>query len=182
MNSLRAVAPVARVATSSKVLQKNDVIDGLLPSCSTCSSSKKEMRTIFVGEFYNYSFISFPGATTQDMEYFLKPLMNREPNHIVLHVGTNNLGEQEPQEIAEKIQILAKQITELGIGSSVSSIITGRDGLSEKASKVNVILKKNLPSKIELIDHSSITEGHLNGSGLHLNQRWGTGLQFDKAY
>ena len=52
MNSLRAVAPVA---ASSKVLQKNDVIDELLASCSTCSSSKNEMRTIFVGEFYNYS-------------------------------------------------------------------------------------------------------------------------------
>ena len=52
MNSLRAVAPVA---TSSKVLQKNDVIDELLASCSTCNSSKNEMRTIFVGEFYNYS-------------------------------------------------------------------------------------------------------------------------------
>ena len=117
--------------------------------------------------------------TTQDMEYFLKPLMNREPNHIVLHVGINNLGEQEPQDIAENIQILAKQITELGIGSSVSSIITRRDGLSEKASKVNVLLRKSLPSKIELIDHSSITEGHLNGSGLHLNQRGDGAMAFN---
>ena len=49
----------------------------------------------------------------------------------------------------------------------------------EKASKVNVILKKNLPSKIELIDHSSITEGHLNGSGLHLNQRGDGALAFN---
>ena len=56
---------------------------------------------------------SFPGATTQDMEYFLKPLMNREPNHIVMPVRTNNLCEQEPQDIAENIEILAKQITYL---------------------------------------------------------------------
>ena len=63
MNSLCAVAPVA---TSSKVLQKNDVIDELLASCSTCSSSKNEMRMIFVREFYNYSVFSTvrPSATS----------------------------------------------------------------------------------------------------------------------
>ena len=139
----------------------------------------KNLKGYLMSRTKSVKVCSFPGATTQDMEYFLKPLMNREPNHIVLHVGTNNLGEQEPQETAEKIQILAKQITELGIGCSVSSIITRRDGLSEKASKVNVIFEKNLPSKIELIDHSSITEGHLNGSGLHLNQRGDGALAFN---
>ena len=45
--------------------------------------------------------------------------------------------------------------------------------------KVYVLLKKSLPSKIELIDHSSITEGHLNGSGLHLNQRGDGAMAFN---
>ena len=63
MNSLQAVAPVA---TSSKVLQKNDVIDELLASCSTCSSSKNEMRTIFVGNSIITPFFSTvrPSATS----------------------------------------------------------------------------------------------------------------------
>ena len=34
---------------------------------------------------------SFPGATTQDMHHYLKPLLTRKPDHVTLHCSTNNL-------------------------------------------------------------------------------------------
>ena len=34
---------------------------------------------------------SVPGATTQDMHHYLKLLLARKPDHVILHCGTNNL-------------------------------------------------------------------------------------------
>ncbi|CAB4038575.1 Hypothetical predicted protein, partial [Paramuricea clavata] len=31
----------------------------------------------------------FPGATTEDMKYYVKPTLERNPELVVLHVGTN---------------------------------------------------------------------------------------------
>ena len=34
---------------------------------------------------------SFPGATAEEMNFFLKPLISRKPDEIILHTGTNDL-------------------------------------------------------------------------------------------
>ena len=34
---------------------------------------------------------SFSGADTADMEHFLQPLINKEPDQIILHIGTNDV-------------------------------------------------------------------------------------------
>ena len=49
----------------------------------------------------------FPGATIQDMVSYLKPLINRKPDHLLIHIGANNLSTDSPQEIAENIAALA---------------------------------------------------------------------------
>ena len=46
---------------------------------------------------------SFPGATTEDMEDFVKPLLRKKPDNVVLHTGTNDLNTQEPRLTAEGI-------------------------------------------------------------------------------
>ena len=38
----------------------------------------------------------FPGATTQDMVSYLKPLINRKPDHLLIHIGANNLSTDSP--------------------------------------------------------------------------------------
>ena len=50
---------------------------------------------------------SFPGATTDDMEYFVKPVLRNEPDNVVLHVGTNDINSQVPRLTAEGIVNLA---------------------------------------------------------------------------
>ena len=53
---------------------------------------------------------SFSGATTEDMESHLIPLVNKKPDHILLHVGTNNLATDTPEVIVEKLfQLVNKQ-------------------------------------------------------------------------
>lgn len=50
---------------------------------------------------------SFPGATTDDTEYFVKPVLRNKPDNVVLHVGTNDLNSQVPRLTAEGIVKLA---------------------------------------------------------------------------
>ena len=57
------------------------------------------------------------------MVSYLNPLINRKPDHILLHVGTNNLATDSPQEIAENIVALMNLITDRGIECSVSEIL-----------------------------------------------------------
>ena len=116
---------------------------------------------------------SFSGATTDDMDFFLKPLLNREPDHLILHTGTNDLRGQNPEEIAKRIRLLAEQIYQKGITCTVSLLLTRSDDedLDMKVKQVNDILFRTLPSAIKVIEHNNISHHHLNKSGLHLNRR-----------
>ena len=116
----------------------------------------------------------FPGATTVDMVSFIQPLIARKPDHIILHIGTNDLAVDSPQEIAQKIVALTKIVTDNGIGCTVSEILKRDDYLSLVSQEVNRLLKQMLPEHIKLVSNDSIKTHHLNRSGLHLNSR-GTG-------
>ena len=35
---------------------------------------------------------SFAGATTSDMSHYVKPTLNKKPDQIILHAGTNDIG------------------------------------------------------------------------------------------
>lgn len=52
---------------------------------------------------------SFSGAKTEDMEDYLKPLIRKEPDEIILHVGTNNVREE------DSARMVADHIVNLGI-------------------------------------------------------------------
>ncbi|CAB3990522.1 Hypothetical predicted protein [Paramuricea clavata] len=54
---------------------------------------------------------SFSGATTSDMEDFLRPVLRKEPNKIILHIGTNDINYQTAQTVAERVLNLGIQIT-----------------------------------------------------------------------
>ena len=116
---------------------------------------------------------SFPGATTEDMEDFVKPLLRKKPDNVILHIGTNDLNTQEPRLTAEGIVNLALQIegdapeTNLAI----SGLITRADDKDGKVSSVNKILKKFCrQNHWNFIEHNNINQTHLNRGGLHLSQ------------
>ena len=53
---------------------------------------------------------SFSGARVEDMEDYLKPLIRKEPDELILHMGTNNIRDDDPREVAEGIVNVAFQI------------------------------------------------------------------------
>ena len=105
---------------------------------------------------------SFPGTTTEDVVSYLTPLINKRPDHILLHIGTNNLVTDSPQEIAENILALTQMVTDKGIACAVSKIIR-RDDLSLVGQDVNRILTNMLPEQVKLVCNDSIGTHHLNG-------------------
>lgn len=118
--------------------------------------------------------MSFSGATIECMQDYMKPSIRDNPNHFILHVGTNNLNSTEPAiDIAQSIIKQALTLKNEKHDVSVSSIILRKDNWNNKAIEVNENLKELCEEKnIFFIDHSnSIKQRHLNRSRLHLNMK-----------
>ena len=103
------------------------------------------------------------------MSDFIKPLINKKPDEIIIHCGTNDLCSiKTPEEIVDKILKLRLVIVSYGIRCTVSNIVKREDGYQEKAAEVNQLLFEEIPVG-QLIDNGGLESRHLNGSRLHLN-------------
>lgn len=117
---------------------------------------------------------SFSGATTSDMQHYLKPTLEKNPQQIILHVGTNDLRDESPTIVADKIVDLARRIeTETNAEVILSELVTRVDGTpTDSVRNVNKKLKKFCNQNgWRIIHHQNITANGLNRSGLHLNER-----------
>lgn len=115
---------------------------------------------------------SFSGANVKDMNSHVVPALNRAPQKIILHCGTNDLSsEQTPAEIANSIVKLAAEMKDEDNEIFVSGLVRRNDEFNGKAIEVNKFLSRKCSlQNFPFIDNSNIDERcHLNGSGLHLN-------------
>ena len=125
---------------------------------------------------------SFPGCTTSDMFDFVKPILRRKPNRLIIHVGANSLRDAaSPRACAEKIVDLAREIestapdTELVLSTLVAR--SDDEELAKQVTETNSVLTRFCrQNEWKIIDNSNISADlHLNLSGLHLNKK-GTSL------
>ena len=79
---------------------------------------------------------TFPGATSEDMKSYIEPTLKSKPDEIILHCGTNDLRNEEPQEIAEKIAARnsSPRAESNLIGTNTKNRLP-RTGIEEKSSK-----------------------------------------------
>ena len=124
----------------------------------------------------------YPGTTVSDMEDYVKPLVRRSPENVILHVGTNDLRSCPPRNIADSILNLVTQVKQdsptTSVGVSELIIRTDSDALARKARQVNSILRDYCEhNKIVFMKNSNITTEHLNHKGLHLNRQGSVALQ-----
>ena len=102
---------------------------------------------------------SFSGSTVQDMEYFVEPLLARCPDHIIIHIGTNNLSDESmtADRIADDIFQLANKIEECEIKCTISELITRRDENNEKVKLLNKKLEeRKSKTNIGLVKHDNL--------------------------
>ncbi|CAB4022193.1 Hypothetical predicted protein, partial [Paramuricea clavata] len=95
---------------------------------------------------FNTQIKTFPGAKVSDMEYYVKPTLARTPDHLILHVGTNDVRQSTPQEITNAISMLGQQIKkELPTTNlAISEVITRNDdpSLNTKITELNTKLSQ----------------------------------------
>ena len=85
----------------------------------------------------------FSRSTTEDMKTYIQPSLKRDPDLVIINVGTNDLGSsQDPETIAKNIIDIAKNSTTNKNEILVSSIVPRRDNLNGKSCQVNNILQK----------------------------------------
>ncbi len=87
---------------------------------------------------------SFPGATTSHMKHHIVPCMERKPDHVVLHIGCNDIRSKDtPSAIASRIVELANGVQNENTTVTISALVLRNDSneLNEKTA-VNAELKK----------------------------------------
>ena len=116
----------------------------------------------------------FSGAKVRCMKDHIKPSLRENPDHVILHVGTNDLDSDRPPDlIAKSVVDVACSMKNGEHDVTISNLIVRADRFREKAAEVNEYLAKFCVERnLHLIDHSKrLKTQYLNGSKLHLNRR-----------
>ena len=116
----------------------------------------------------------FPGASANDMHHYLRPLLQKCPDTVILHVGTNNCVNESSRIVLDKILNLKTFIQNSPPQCKViiSNVINRTDEASLKASLTVENLNNNLNSlKLDIVDNSTIGKECLGKKGLHLTKR-----------
>ena len=114
------------------------------------------------------------GEKVRCMVDHVKPVMRDKPDHIIFHVGTNDIpSDEDAGDIEKSIADLNMSAKSPTCDVSISNIITRKDKHQHKAQEKNNHLKEMCTNKkINLIDHSkNIKHQHLNKWKLHLSSR-----------
>ena len=114
----------------------------------------------------------FSRSKTKDMESYIIPTLEQNPETIIIHSGTNDLkSDISPEEIARDIIKLTTSCKTQTNKVILSSIVPRYDNLNEKATRVNKCFKKECEViNICSIDHRNISPKYnCNRSGLHLS-------------
>lgn len=119
---------------------------------------------------------SYSGATIQDVNDHAKPFLRRKPKKVIIHVGTNNLRNDNPKKIQRDLKQLTTQMKKDNpdVTLAFSSIIKRKDdsSLNANINKVNTSMKNYCQSNdIDFICNDDIDDSCLFKDGIHLNKK-----------
>ena len=70
---------------------------------------------------------AFSVVTCQDMEYYVNPIIAKKPDHVIVHIATNDFHQDRAPTIAKNINKLVEILEQNNMTCSVSSVITRQD-------------------------------------------------------
>ena len=112
----------------------------------------------------------FPSARIADMKHYSVPLLMKQPQRVILHIGTNDASFLTPEnkfdEFKELRDFILKFLPDVKLIFSTPVIRTDKSNANENNKQFINCLKK---AKFHCIHHTNITEDHLNAYGLHIN-------------
>ena len=107
-----------------------------------------------------------PGATIQDMKFFVVPHLKKKPDNIIIHVGTNNAPHSSSYEIFHEIQRL-KYLPSARITISTPALRVDKTNANDINKAFTELVKE---SNLDYIFHENIKESHIDEYGLHINR------------
>ncbi|EDO49849.1 predicted protein [Nematostella vectensis] len=116
----------------------------------------------------------FPGATVAAMNHYVQPIIDERPDKVILHVGTNDLRNMEPQQIVDSITDIGRGIQANSPDTDVviSALLQRCDSheFGAKVKETNRILRSFANQNgWSFLPNANINSSHLNSRGLHLN-------------
>ena len=119
---------------------------------------------------YHTKVRAFRGSSIEDLHDYLKPLLKKQPEKIILLIGTNDLQNKSVADILKGLKSLLEMIHSSipNCKVVVSEIIRREDrkSLNGKLSEFNRALKT---MNVDILRQQNITSQHLVRKGLHLN-------------
>ena len=116
-----------------------------------------------------------PGSTTDDMVDYVRPVTRKEPDVIIMHVGTNDLtkGVNTMSKVRKIVSAIQEVDSTRNIQLGFSSIVQRADkDYSKEIKYINTGLKSYCLGKgLIFVDNSNIDESRLNNSKLHLSKK-----------
>ena len=149
------------------------------------SMVKSIKSEILSDENYIANIRTNPGCTTEYIPDYIKPIIRRKPDIILVHTDTNDLTNS--VNAMSKVRKIVKAVEEMDgnnkIKLSFSSIIVRKDrDLEKEIKETNINLKNYCISKGFIFVHNAnIKENCLNNSKLHLDRK-GTTLFTKNIY
>ena len=107
---------------------------------------------------------SFRGSTTNDTRSHIQPILENSPERVCLHIGTNDLKNKEPRDVADAIVDLARTVELSGEFKILISELTPLNDNYKEAVKSVIKLLNTFCNQHEwkLIRHTNNSEKHLN--------------------
>ena len=152
-------------------------------------SMVKKVNGFFLTKYIKHKYLvkvrSFSSAETRCMHDHVKPtIRDFNPEHIIIHVGTNDLNsEKTASQIASSIIELAASLKNETNKIYISLIVPRYDELNNKVNEVNIRLMNMCHTRnTGCINHSDTIdpEQHLDESNIHLNKY--ENIEFSKNF
>ena len=114
----------------------------------------------------------FRGATIDDLKHHLVPLLKKKPEHIILHIGTNDAVSKTSRQILDELlqlkQYIINTLPTCRVIVSRPTIRTDNGKAALTLSNFNKLLGQ---LEVDFIDNVNIKEVHLGKKGLHLHKK-----------
>ena len=113
---------------------------------------------------------SLQGATSVDMKHYIKPTITKNPDQVIIHIGTNDLQNTEPATIVDNIVNLATECSTDAKVTIYELVTRDDDELSAKVKETNRLLRRFCnQNQWDSISHKNINSSGLYRGGPHLN-------------
>ena len=121
----------------------------------------------------------FRGTVIDDLKHHLVPLLDKKPEHIILHTGTNGAVSKTSEQILDELLQLKQYVTNV---LPICIVIVSRSTMWTDNGKADLTLSKfneHLGQlEADFIDNVSIKKVHQGKKSLHLNKKGKLELNF----